>query len=101
MFVFLLGNSSYSVALPHILTKGSFSLTTDELGAKREATRRWIINHLHSDYLNPKNDLPYSTSILEAVMEELRTPRFHLMLCVTWSKHPENKTILLKLKFFK
>ncbi len=68
----LCGSSDPSEAFPHILTKGTFAYTTEELAAKREAKRRWIIHHLQTSYLNPKNDLPYSATILEAVFDELR-----------------------------
>lgn len=65
-------SSDPSVVFPYILAKGTFAYSTEELAAKREQRKRWMIHHLHAAYLNPKTGLPYSTSILETVFDKLR-----------------------------
>jgi len=66
------GSTDAGVVFPYILQKGTFAYSTEELAAKREQRKRWIIHHLHSAYLNPKTNLPYSTLMLESVFDKLR-----------------------------
>ena len=66
------GSTDLAVVIPYILQKGTFAYSTEELAAKREQRKRWIIHHLHSDFVNPKNDLPYSSALLETLFDKLR-----------------------------
>lgn len=66
------GSSDVSIVIPYILQKGTFAYSTEELASKRDQRKRWIIHHLHSAYVNPKNDLPYSPSLLETLFDKLR-----------------------------
>lgn len=66
------GSTDPEVVFPYILQKGTFAYSTEELAAKREQRKRWIIHHLHSAFVNPTNDLPYSPALLETLFDKLR-----------------------------
>lgn len=65
-----LNTSDQSQCLSIILNKGEFKLTTSELRQLTEQKRREIIHYIHSSFLNPKNNLPYTLSIIETALKD-------------------------------
>lgn len=58
--------------LTTILNKGEYKLTTNELRQLTEQKRREIINHVHTNYLNPrtKPPIPHSLSLIETALKD-------------------------------
>lgn len=62
--------SDQSQCLLIILNKGEFKLTTNELRQLTEQKRREIIHYVHSSFLNPKTNLPYTLSVIETALKD-------------------------------
>jgi len=60
------------ISIPLLFSKGTIVYTTKELSDFRDAKKAQIIHHIHTTYVNPKNDKPYSTAIIETVLSEIR-----------------------------
>ncbi|RLG48436.1 MAG: ribosome assembly factor SBDS [Thermoproteota archaeon] len=55
-----------------ILDEGKVQLTTEYLKKLQERKRRWIINFIHQNFVDPKTNLPHPTSRIERAMKEAK-----------------------------
>mgnify|MGYP001584206009 CR=1 FL=1 len=55
-----------------ILKKGQFSFTTKELADMREQKKRQVVELIHTNFIEPKTEKPYSVSLIEHTLKEIR-----------------------------
>ena len=67
-----LGDISFNEMIEMILNKGTFPLTTRERRLKVDQKKLQIVQYLKETYLNPKNNLPYTSDIWSSAIEEAK-----------------------------
>lgn len=93
------GTTDAPTVLNEILKKGDFKLTTNELKQLNEKKRREIINYVHTSYLNPKNNLPHSLSLIDSALTQSKLSIDHRISADTqFEKHRKKFITILPIK---
>lgn len=67
----LFGTTNNDECIDTILKHGIFQLSSKELKDKRDLKKYEFINYIHKHYQDPNTSLPYSTKLLEEVIDKL------------------------------